>query len=308
MAKTPGFYGPAFEEHYRFAAAGYFLSFAQAFWPLLLLVAMRLRARGARAIAADLGERALTLASAIFVAYHLTTVVPIMGMASRFFFPCLPALAVLAVRTIPWVDGKLQERLEWLRDPIARTRVGLAIAGLIALTSAAHGVDSAAVLIRTLGRPEFARFTPDEHYAAARHTWVGLDELRILPDNLVLASTEIGLPGVLLPRKAIVDLAGLQEPLLTRDGMPAPEVIRRRRPDWVYLPHPHYRELAATIFNDDDFRQNYEVFSSEHFGAFMGVAIRRESRYYEEMLRIARSHEVPDALWIRSGPMRLHGR
>jgi hypothetical protein len=111
--------------------------------------------------------------------------------------------------------------------------------------------------------------------------WFALDRLKELPDDLVIATTEVGHPGALLPGKAIVDLAGLNDTRLARKGLDPAELFRRRPPDWIYLPHGDYREFAEAIEADPYFLAHYEVFRRETLGtARVESAGRVESKPY----------------------------
>ena len=113
--------------------------------------------------------------------------------------------------------------------------------------------------------------------------WFGLDGFSRLPDDLVLATTEIGLPAAMNPRKTIVDLSGLNETAFAHHGFSADHLFQTYCPDLIYLPHPHYTRIIEQIINSPFFIQYYEHFPALELGTEMGVALWRGSRYYPEM-------------------------
>jgi hypothetical protein len=106
--------------------------------------------------------------------------------------------------------------------------------------------------------------------------WPGLSAFSALPDDLKIATTEVGYPAAMNPRKEIIDLAGLNHTGLALGRVSLQEVIRTRHPDVVYLPHPDYVEMNEAIQADPYFRAHYDQFAS---AARLSVAVFRESRY-----------------------------
>jgi hypothetical protein len=145
----------------------------------------------------------------------------------------------------------------------------------------------------------FAPLTLEASRRAHADDWFALDRLKELPDDLVIATTEVGHPGALLPGKAIVDLAGLNDTRLARKGLAPAELFRRRPPDWIYLPHGDYREFAEAIEADPYFVAHYELFRRESLGmARVESAGRVESKPY--WLSVAILRDGPYAATLRS--------
>jgi hypothetical protein len=115
--------------------------------------------------------------------------------------------------------------------------------------------------------------------------WYRLDRFVSLPDDLVIAATEVGLPGVLAPRKTIVDLAGLNESQFARHPFSAERLFARYRPDLLYMPHPNYAEMNRAIEERLD-AEGYDFHTARELDVDFGVAIRRDSRHYDAMRRI----------------------
>ena len=124
--------------------------------------------------------------------------------------------------------------------------------------------------------------------AGALKYWARLDQFSALPDDLVIATTEVGFPGALNPKKVIVDLAGLNERRFAMQPLSAERLFAAYRPDLIYMPHPHYVEMTKSIEAHPDFKKDYEVFSSRQVGASQfGLAIRKDSPHYAAMRTIA---------------------
>ena len=114
--------------------------------------------------------------------------------------------------------------------------------------------------------------------------WYRLDRFVSLPDDLVIATTEVGLPGVLAPRKTIVDLAGLNDSQFAGiflDRAP----VRTLSPDLLYMPHPNYVEMNRAIEERLD-AEGYDFYTARELDVDFGLAIRRDSRHYDAMRRI----------------------
>jgi hypothetical protein len=113
-----------------------------------------------------------------------------------------------------------------------------------------------------------------------------LDRFARLPDDLVIATTEVGLPGVLAPRKTVVDLAGLNEREFATRPFSAERLFARYRPDLVYMPHRNYAEMARAIEKRLE-SEGYDLYTARQLGMDdFGLAIRRDSRHYEAMREI----------------------
>ena len=108
-----------------------------------------------------------------------------------------------------------------------------------------------------------------------------------MPDDLVIATTEVGLPAALNPGKVIVDKAGLNETTIARNGFSADWLLERYAPDLIYLPHPHYRGMARALVGNPAFVAGYQIYSSQELGGvLMGVAVRRDGPYANRLRAI----------------------
>jgi hypothetical protein len=271
------------------------------FFPFFLLIAsylalgLRDRMRSIPAL-----DRGLLLATALFIGYYLFFVVPIMAYSQRLYFPTFPALAYLGQRSAATLLAQARRRYPNLAldRSLRHTFMGIALGAILVLSPATY--------TRLTGNDYMKDFDLYGEYwkHEGQYMLFFLAEFSQLPDELVIATTEVGFPAAMNPRKQIVDLAGLNETRLAHQGFSAAYVLTRYRPDLIYMPHPHYRQMLSELSADPIFRKDYERFpmpAPEERG--MDLAIRRSSPFYERMRRIiltglpaARAHQPAPAL------------
>ena len=122
-----------------------------------------------------------------------------------------------------------------------------------------------------------------------------LDEIARLPDDLVLGTTEVGIPSVLCAKKNILDLAGLNDTDVVKHGFRIEQVLASSDVDVLYLPHPDYTDMNRALLADSSFQHGYEIFTAAQLGSVMGMAIRRNSKYSAQLLAIAAKGQWPRA-------------
>jgi hypothetical protein len=233
-------------------------------------------------------EKGLLISVGIFVFYYAFFVLQVMFYNYRFYFPTLPTVIFLgcqgAVSIYKELPERLKEGISGIPNSVRATAL-IFVLGLIAfpfITATNHLVTRTAIgetLQFNLGA-ESKRIWNWELY------WLQLDEFSVLPDDLVIATTEVGLPAVINPGKTIVDMAGLHETYIAYNGFSADYMFKEYHPDLIYLPHPHYIDMIENIKKNEYFQANYNLYSAEDFGVLLDVAIRRDSKYYDEMSRI----------------------
>ncbi|MCG3131046.1 MAG: hypothetical protein FLDDKLPJ_01821 [Phycisphaerae bacterium] len=311
FAKSAGVYDEAVRAAYSGTARHEWVEFARRYVVLLVPA-------GVYALAVVLSSwrrtRPLDLGVVVgvvaFLTYHLFFVIPIMHYYQRFFMPALPAVAWLAFRGVKSAAASIADGVS------AINRKRLTAAGVIlALTIAARALLPSATLARILPTPlrpdgpggwdtlnmigrladqgTTARFDIRANYRAKwTRYWFRLDAFSDLPDDLIIATTEIGHVAALNPGKRIIDLSGLNDARLLLHGFDMNAMIERDAPDLIYLPHPDYASLNAALRDSERFRTEYEVFDREHLGDVrFGLALRRSSGYYPRM----REFIIPDS-------------
>ena len=287
-AKSTDLYGPSMEAAYSGFSTKQLLAFVTGYSPLFLIVLLDLPNHFRRSPASPSPlERGVLIATVLLIAYHWLLVLPVMGYSSRFYQVVVPALAYLAAMALGrWYRTFAAAR----RLAESRTSDALALAALALCWSLL--VPSAISGTKKLGRRVLeGTWCPLDVWAFTRTdwpstTWYRLDLFAPLPDDLVIATTEVGLPGVLAPRKTIVDLAGLNESAFARQPFSAERLFAHHRPDLVYMPHEHYVEMNRAIEERLE-TEGYDFYTKRelHMDRF-GLAIRRNSRHYGAMKRI----------------------
>ncbi len=277
FAKTFGAYGPTLRAAYEGVAFAEVSGFLRGMSGLRVALAAAVVLHPVRwwGAAAPL-EKALLGAGLVFTAYHAFAVVPIMGYAGRFEMPLFPVLVYLAARSLGHLATWYPQAL-W--RSLVVTLVALAVAGVLVRRIVAHQLAPAPAPVAAA-----ERFDLGAAYRANGSTyWAALDQVSRLPDELVIATTEVGMPLVLSPGRRVVDLAGLNETSMMRARVSADSVVRRERPDLVYLPHPHYAEMRDALLADPSFRERYEVWPAATLRADMGVAVRRDGPFADTL-------------------------
>jgi hypothetical protein len=276
-AKALDLYGDDIRRAYKHTALNQLIQFISAYWPLVAIIAVDLwlRLRG-RLGAATSMEHGVLGASLGLIAFHAFFTLQVMGNAQRFYQPAVVGLVFLTGQALGRLEATfLPPLLAACRLPALRAAVAA-----IALASWPLGVSAANALLRAKPFGVFA--VTDEH----RSYWFGIDAIAALPDDLVMASTEVGLPGTLSPNKVVVDLAGLNERDYAVRPFSAADLFARYAPDVIYLPHPDYASMTAELTGSDGYRE-YEAFGPEQLGTTaFGLAIRRSSRHHDALRKI----------------------
>ncbi len=103
--------------------------------------------------------------------------------------------------------------------------------------------------------------------------------LKVFPDDFVFAATEHGFISGDNPKKKILDLSGLHNYEIAKNGY-SEKVLIDSKPDLVWMPHQDLTVLHHDIRSGSYFKENYEYLTNVY--AF-GCAIRKDSKYYYEL-------------------------
>jgi len=287
FAKGAGLYGPSIKAVYRWTPLVQFVQYAAYYWLPMLLVVLGLFVRDRhgerRSSPVELG---LLVATVLFLVYYLGFVLQVMYMASRFYYPTLPAILFLAAQSAARLGRRLGAPSD---EALARVPRAACWLGLLALLYALTPQAKLALDSIRGRKARIGRFDSADDYgtnAEWRRFWFALDRFAALPDDLVIATTEIGRPGALAPRKTIVDISGLNEPAVALRSFSPEWLLAEKRPDLIYLPHPDYAEMVAVIREHPRFAKDYEYHSAESLDATMGIALRRDSKHFDAMRKI----------------------
>ena len=104
-----------------------------------------------------------------------------------------------------------------------------------------------------------ASFEDDGLLRTNRVIFGGLDRYAELPDDLVVATTEVGVLGASMPNKTVIDLAGLNTAQFAKQAFDPSALFATRRPDVIYMPHWHYVEMNEALKRDPTFRDRSKI-------------------------------------------------
>lgn len=286
-AKNISVYSEQFYSYYTNTSWGYFLEFVRSYPYLLGIIVISLVTRFR---SWQWQDRGLLLGCIAFCIYHIAFVVPIMGFSQRFFYPVMPLLIILAsrglVETLNRLPNTIIETLQTYPLRVLFVPLLLIFAFInpmpIILSLVQYTQPASAP---TIGIGRFDLQTAYDYLYI--DNWYALDELSKLNDDIVIATTEIGLPGVMNPRKTIIDMAGLNDLDIALNGFSAEWLMAdKNQPDWIYMPFPHYEGMWYAIFNHAVFKDEYQFFTAQSLGTSMDVAVKRDSKFYSIMIEL----------------------
>lgn len=205
---------------------------------------------------------------------YLLTVRQVMGHGARYYIPFLPWLVVPALLGLAAAIRRDAARPVLLR---AGALLGLALAGL-ALGGPALRRAEEAWLQRRLPPPvaqptlATAAATPLPELPWIRAIMaLGDGVVARLPPGASIAASEVGYLGAVNPAVTLIDMAGLNDTRIARQGFSMEDLLARA-PDLIWLPHHDYTGLRAAILGDAGLYRDYLVLD-EAFN--YGLAIRR---------------------------------
>ncbi len=288
-AKGSKLYGDFIYKKYSDTPVNELLTYVNSYWYLFLIIGANffIYFKGWRR-ETSATDKGLIVATGLFILYYLFFVLQIMHYNQRFYFPTLAALMFLAFQGGARIIKKLPE---WKSANFSKPVVLLATFFLLGFLLPRY-LQVSRDIRTSLVTGDYTRFNIMENYwHRYRDTWFCLDDFSLLPDDLVIATTEVGLPAAINPKKTIVDLTGLNETRFARGGFSADFLFEKYRPDLVYMPHPDYRETVKRLRENPYFASHYEYFPLA--GKLSDVAIRRESKYYADMRAIL-THRIAE--------------
>lgn len=279
-AKTSGFYR-GYTGAFRWNAMEWTLAFWTTAGPCLALVIGKATGKRLRQV--------LAIALPLFatLAYY-ATVVQIMGFEARYYFPSVAFVVLMAYLAIE-PSGEGEDAAEGAAPPApAHTGLRLLI-GLLLLapagSSTLKGLAASWWQENVIGDPpameSAVRYRTASGAALPALDWfTGIrtmaELLEGLPPDLVLAASEHGFVGSRLPGVAIVDLLGLHDRRIAREGFSAGYVFSRK-PDLLWFPHFEYTGMVAQLLDDPEFRSSYEYYPRAYT---YGIALRKSSPHF----------------------------
>jgi hypothetical protein len=280
--KSRGFY-EGYIGAWRWNPIEYLLYFAAAAAPFLAMIVLGVRRTNLRTVAA------FTLPVALTFLYYFRAI-QIMGHFARYYFPGLPFVVVVGVLLLD--ERLVGVRMAEARPPLTRGLVSVAIFA-VAFGFADRIEDAYGV--RYLGLRAAPQVTlldglPSLGWDPAMTAFSRIAER--LPQDAVIAATEVGYLGADLPELTLVDLAGLNDNTLARQGFSA-AYVESRHPDLIWMPHREYTGLNKALLASSELAARYDYYP----GAFeFGLAVRKDTRLRSDVMRAVQ------AVWEETYP------
>jgi len=278
------YYGEHIYEIYKYKPVSQLVIYIISYWLLFALIISSLIIGFRNWMTRTSGlDKGLLMATFIFIFYYLFFVLQIMYNGQRFYYPTLPALIYLAAKSAVIIIDKVKESLRPKDIEFPKSLAPLLMAcfmGIIALPIFMVIQD----VRKGFTQKIIGHYKIDKNYSYMK--WYALPEFSALPDDLVMATTEIGLVSMLNPRKQVIDMAGLNETYFAHNGFSADLLFHKYNPDLIYMPHPHYREMKRQIIENPYFQQHYIYFTGDQLHYILGVSLRTDSKYYQAMQNI----------------------
>ena len=286
-AKNIAVYSEQFYGYYTNTSEGYFVEFLLSYPYLISIIIIGWVTRFRLWQWQDKG---LLLGSILFCFYHVVFVIPIMGFSQRFFYPILPIIVLLASKQLLHIIDNLPANII---DTFKNYPIRILFIPLLLLLAFINPMPIILTLVQytqpddapTIGMGKFDLQTTYDYLYD--DNWYGLDELSKLDDDIIIATTEVGLPSAMNPLKAIIDLAGLNHPNFALSGFSADWLMaKENQPDWIYMPFPHYEGMWFALSEHPIFKEDYQFFAAQSLGTSMDVAIKRDSIFYSDMVEL----------------------
>lgn len=286
-AKSRGIYGPEFAAAYRWKGLGELLRFCARIWPSIILLALGAFIRWPKILVGKSAlEKSVLICSTVFAIYYLGFVLQVMGFGQRFYYPLLPFvwfLGLVEVKTFP-ENLKRFQGLQLQNLPSAWLK---GMAAMMATVLVYYGFNYAQHLKGNLKKEPIAVFDAKTTYQSDfTDYWPKLTELMAVEGDFSIATTEVGMPAALFPDHTIHDLAGLNAAKLVYEGLNAENILKYCKADILFLPPPDYVRLYTDLENSMAFQENYLQISGKTLNATLGVALRRDSRYFQQLIHI----------------------
>jgi hypothetical protein len=280
FAKIFSPYGSDFKAVYRSVPIKQSINLAGAYW-MLFSLAVGLLILNAK----DLVDRhhRFTLAVLLLVIcwfLYLLGVTQIMAYRGRFYHPVVVPCVIYLV-----VWGCKRTAINW-QSWLGNAPMQLRLSIVIVLTASTfpQAVSVVNELRFHIRQGFVGQLEVEETYKQFwSDFWYRLPEITLVAPDLVIATTEVGLPGILQPDGTIIDLAGLNDLEIAMNGIQVSSFLSSRKPDVIYMPHPHYVLLNNALLESDSFQKQYEFYSAAELGTEMDVALRREGSHYSAL-------------------------
>jgi len=244
--------------------------------PYLWVVVLFAQRKHLRMLAAFLVPVAVT-----FLYYF--TVIQIMGMHARYYYPSIAFWIVPAVLILD--DALRGEAVASTRGIYARVGVAL----ILSVTLLMGG---------PLLVPGYAHFfmevPPKTGHGTSQLPRQGNWSRKLavgaiaseFPQGTTIAATEVGYLGAAAPQVTLIDLAGLNDNYLAHHGFSMQYLIERS-PDFIWFPHWDYVTQIDTILKSAAFRRDYDYYCDAYD---FGIAVKKVSPVRQAILEAIGRH------------------
>jgi hypothetical protein len=276
FAKARGFYA-GYLGAFKWNAVEYLLEFTRAALPYFLVITFL----ASRPVLRRLIALFLPVA-ATFVYY--TSVTQIMGYNARYCFPFLPYVVLGC-----FLCAGSSEAESRAGTPAGRLACRAVVAlALVLLATSTYIQNALTQFWQAHAIGTAPAYEPRTRYAPARGPelpvlgwWKGIEAFAAfveqVPPQTVLAASEYGYVGARFPGMTIVDLVGLQDGRIARNGFSSDSLFSRE-PDIIWLPHSDYSRTTGEILDHPEFRSGYDYYPGIYD---YGVALRRASPRFD---------------------------
>jgi hypothetical protein len=248
--------------------------------PPIALVALAAQRRHARLLVVLLAPAAVGIAA-------LFALNQIMGHLGRFYFPTLASIVAAAAVTSDGLAGMTPRRF------VARATAFVAFAlgggALIVGAGVLYQRRADTQPLADLGGYSVAATDP----LPELDSWEASERMAALaaaaPPRTRFAMSEHGLVAARAPDAVIIDVLGLHDRWFALHGFSAAELFRRR-PDFIWMPHPDHTQMIRDILDSDVFWRDYDFYPD---ALVFGVAIRHGDDATATTLRRLFAAEYP---------------
>jgi hypothetical protein len=289
-AKSTHLYGPNIYAIYRPINGIELRAYVLGYGLLIVAAVAGIIHRTRHGLSQDVILDIVLLASCVaFLLYYRFGVLQIMYYGERFYYPTLPGFIYLAGRSVPLLRQVLSGGLR--ADRPLRSPYMVAILCVITVLFTAG-------IVRAIARPSKGSnwfrdgSVKSVYFSRAWTAWLGLDYIAGLPDNVKIASTDVGLPSAMNERLTIVDMSGLNNRTIATHAFEPRLLYVDGLPDVIYMPAPNYTEMTAAIRNDATFRQRYIDLDCGMANCSLDVAVRRDSPYRDGIVSQVRARKA----------------
>ena len=215
---------------------------------------------------------------ALTFAYYFS-VLQIMGQYARYYYPASPFVIILSIL----VMRDLNTLPAWAEFKKASWRLILSILSLISvllfLTTTGQNLYSVYVFgAPTLSGEEAAANSPGSNIQKlgwGRAILAITPLIKQLPNGTIIAASEVGYIGAKASQVEIIDMIGLNDPIIAHNGFNATELLARK-PDLIWMPHADYALIRLNIECNPDLYAKYTYYPN--FFDY-GIAVRKNGQH-----------------------------